>query len=96
MYFEFRITDTLGIAWQQPSYPVSEANSFVEVCVQSTGALERSVDITISTVPDTATGKLPQNLIGHPISLVLDEYVLYLGESIGQAKQAQCPVILDG
>ena len=73
MYFEFHITDTLEIAWQQPSYNVNEANSFVEVCVQLTGALERSVDITISTVPDNATGKLPLNISywmgSHPISL---------------------------
>ena len=55
MYF----ADTLELAWQQPSYTVSEAAGSIEVCVEVSGELERSVEIAISTDPGSATGKLP-------------------------------------
>ena len=57
MYLQF--ADQLEIAWQQPSYTVSETAASIEVCVGLTGELERSVVVTISTASGTANaGKL--------------------------------------
>ena len=50
----------LAISFEQPSYTVTEGtDTQVRVCVQLTGQLDPSsdVDITVSSLSDTATGE---------------------------------------
>ena len=53
----------MTVTLQQSEYEVGETDGMVQVCVELTGVVERSVEILLNTVDDTATGKTITALI---------------------------------